>query len=982
MNRTTNKRPLKRTDQFDIELFTTENPQRGSDDASKSSKRTRYMMGQAIPEQGWQRCQSGFDGVITKEEEERRGLHQLKSRGAKRFSLSSTKPAQEGSSLDIDWSSSSESLSDVEPLQQEPLSTEHHKRASHKKRTIRKARCKTRFHQGAKLGRLELAAGEEDDLDIVEDLEEGGGKRGVSQGDGSKTTSMTEQGQPTLEEKKSSQIHISDYDSPSEDQFNLASSSQQGSSSLHISDHSPTPQPSPVQSPSKESPRTGTELLKRLKLPERTPDKEGATGGPSGGGDSGKKKKKFVRGGLAEDLQRVMNREKSSMAFWSHRTIDTAATNQSPALDLLVLSLEEVRGLFITRCQMQPLTSEVNEETLVLFSQANGRQLKLGLGSRVRVHPPWQKLTLPDYKQPVILCTYFCQSVEDGTEGGEQTGNQASLFPNMMSGPSLGEQLRPLQLFQPRPIPAQTTTKSTLQSVLPQSTEAPKGQVSDSFLDSIAQTGMYSSAGMCVVATFHRVYHRRCLPEATLASRKFLSHSHAVPAKHSTQWTLLIQDSQGVFCELQVTLAGTGEEDEEEEWRRCLRHGERKTFVFSGLKVMRRVNRTRSPGLFSLIDSMWSPCEGTTCQTDTESQDSKSQGLVAPQSFCYILGVQTLKNSIREEGTHRVRIPYREPVINTLGEIEKMSDISNQRVACYAKLVYAHPVIDPHTASQQPQSETPTTDWHLFLTDHSLSPIAEDLATKTEKNSGNVTGMLGDERCRVGRGTRLMYVYVRRSCSAVECEKDCFGVPGCLVLLRDLCCEQGHLHADTYTNIDNLTESQTEKTERSCSPQDGNLIHRLSTLPIPPLPDLGLHSDQHTLVSISGVVTGVDEATAYSWPACDTCGNDRLQVDPNSGSELHCKVCQRSVTSPSTRMHLEITMDTPALGQGEAKIKVQLLQSSIEQVLPPLSSQEDGYDMQCIMGINIGPISCFLRTVSRQHGEPVNFDLEEVSLEP
>lgn len=62
---------------------------------------------------------------------------------------------------------------------------------------------------------------------------------------------------------------------------------------------------------------------------------------------------------------------------------------ESPALDLLVLSLEEVRGLFITRCQMQPLTSEVNEETLVLFSQANGRQLKLGLRSRVRVHPPW-----------------------------------------------------------------------------------------------------------------------------------------------------------------------------------------------------------------------------------------------------------------------------------------------------------------------------------------------------------------------------------------------------------------------------------------------------------------------------------------------------------------------------------------------------------------------------------------------------------------
>ncbi len=102
--------------------------------------------------------------------------------------------------MEIDWSSSSDSLSDVEPLPQEPPSVEHPKRASHKKRVMRKSRCKTRLHHGAKLqsGRLEIAAGGGVEVDIVEDHEEGG----VARGEGSKAPSMTKQGQSTLEEKK------------------------------------------------------------------------------------------------------------------------------------------------------------------------------------------------------------------------------------------------------------------------------------------------------------------------------------------------------------------------------------------------------------------------------------------------------------------------------------------------------------------------------------------------------------------------------------------------------------------------------------------------------------------------------------------------------------------------------------------------------------------------------------------------------------
>lgn len=106
--------------------------------------------------------------------------------------------------MEIDWSSSSDSLSDVEPLPQEPPSGQNPKKASHKKRITRKSRCKSRPHQGAKLQswRLEVPTGGEEDVDIVEDLEEDGAKGGASRREGSKITSTTKQGQSTLEETK------------------------------------------------------------------------------------------------------------------------------------------------------------------------------------------------------------------------------------------------------------------------------------------------------------------------------------------------------------------------------------------------------------------------------------------------------------------------------------------------------------------------------------------------------------------------------------------------------------------------------------------------------------------------------------------------------------------------------------------------------------------------------------------------------------
>ncbi|XP_038067604.1 DNA repair-scaffolding protein-like [Patiria miniata] len=942
--------------------------------SSNKPQQMRHVTAQPLSEQGWGRCQAGFHGVDIGVEETT-GRSNQKRKRSKTMGLESSAD-NEQCSLDIDWSSSSDSPSDTEPLLHQKTPQNAPRKSLKRKKSCGESR--RRINRWSVKGK---ASFEGDDVDITDEED----KHEIAvEGSWVMMPSSAAKKLESSPEDKKTQLDISDYDSPSEDQVTTTSSSQQASSSLHISDQSPTPQPSPDASPSKESPRTGTELLKKLKLPAKTPDKKDDARGPGGGGDSAKKKRRFIRGGLAEGLQRVINREKSSTAFWGHRTADTT-TPQSLTLDLLVLSVEEARGLYVTRCQMRTLTSddEVTEEMFVLFTQANGRQLKLAVGSRVRVHPPWQKLTLPNYKEPVILCTYFCQSLDGSDESNAPT--QPSV-PNKTAGMSSDKQLKPIQLF--NPLQPHAKTESTLQSVLPDTTEAPYGHVSDSFLDSIAQSGGYTTAGMCVRARIHRVHCRGINAEPMSLNRKQEETSKPAqePSLRVAQWVLLLQDNHGIFCELHVTLGNTGEE-EEEVWRRSLRGGEGKMMVFAGLKVMRRVNRTRSPGLFSLIDSLWSPCEHPISQSETESQ---SQGLASPQSFCYILGVQTLRKTLREEVPDRVRIPYREPVIHTLREVQQLSETSTQRVTFYAKVIHGHPETDVHNVmqSQLQQPAGGNSVWHLFLTDHSLN--AESTAEE-EYESGIETGMArrGDSAgagCSGwSQGARPVHVHVRASCYLMESVEESLANPGSLVLLKDVCLDQGgSLYADAYTTIQRVASENNKSSDlemiETVHLKDDIIISRLSHAPIPPIPALDLHSEENTMVSVTGVVTGVDEASAYSWPACDTCGNNRLEAETSSGSQLHCGTCQRSVTSPITRMHLELFFHCPSLDNEEAVVKVQLLQSSIEQVLPTLSSQEEGYDLQCIMGVHIGPISCFLKTVARQPGEPVTFDLEEVSL--
>lgn len=115
-------------------------------------------------------------------------------------------------------------------------------------------------------------------------------------------------------------------------------------------------------------------------------------------------------------------------------------------------------------------------------------------------------------------------------------------------------------------------------------------------------------------------------------------------AYEESSWFLLVQDVHGMFAEVQVPARFQDSND----WKSCIANGENQVFVFLNVKVRKRTNRIRSPGLFSVIQSLWCSNDdnNTAKQVDksqqTVTQESKSQETLSncAPDLCYVLTVQ------------------------------------------------------------------------------------------------------------------------------------------------------------------------------------------------------------------------------------------------------------------------------------------------------------------------------------------------------
>ncbi|XP_061851472.1 DNA repair-scaffolding protein isoform X2 [Colius striatus] len=393
--------------------------------------------------------------------------------------------------------------------------------------------------------------------------------------------------------------------------------------------------------------RPVSEWLRSAQALLQTPGKQ-AGKAPRAPADS-TKKRKLLRGGLAERLCRLQNRERSAISFWRHQCISDAKipSDKSDVLIVKILEMFEECTIQVAICQQleqspATLSSEdavINAEEpilKVLFARETAAHLKSRPQDVIHIYPPWQKLLLRNADVPVIMNTYFSQKVllsEHPEARGKTYGLTKMLIrKNIVSL---------AQTFRLDDLNDEFHHESSVNQVAcaPQihnncdSKQHPfaQGAVNDSLLEMVESQGAVGWKEVQVRVVVQRVY---CLP----AREGYRSH---VPGNKP-------------LCVTPITGSDPP--------------------------------NVRALGLFSLIDSLWPPV--VPVKVPGQSQDSEMMTTdLPPPSFCYILTVQSGEVHVEVDEEEQTSNLYQPPAVHGLKEILQI-DGCNERCSFWAQVLY------------------------------------------------------------------------------------------------------------------------------------------------------------------------------------------------------------------------------------------------------------------------------------------------------
>ncbi|XP_043921165.1 DNA repair-scaffolding protein [Protopterus annectens] len=381
-----------------------------------------------------------------------------------------------------------------------------------------------------------------------------------------------------------------------------------------------------------------------------------------------------------------------------------------------------------------------------------------------------------------------------------------------------------------------------------------------------------------------------------------------------------------MFSEVQFQNYGLPEEGLEQYSKKW----EGKCCCLLGMKVLQRTTRGRSPGLFSLIDSLWPPL--IPLKVHGQSQDSQEiDGRVPAPSFCYILGACPDEKSVEmvEEPEPQVLDLYLPPVVHSLKTI-----LQNVGSACRcsfnAQVIFKRLQVENG-------ARCGTAVFSLYVTD----PVLQNAAHHVP---------------------RVLQVVVTSSCilgaDVVDAVRN--ALP-CVIFFRDAVKE-----TDKIICVERTVLSLQWSQQYSIDGVDFTQM----TGPVK-LDELDSTTNLNTLCTVKGTVVGVDEDAAFSWPECNRCGNGKLVESPGDTGLLYCRHCHQPVTEPVTKMELEVFLQCPWT---QHPVKVKLHQETIASLLMSSNRDEGGYELECVLGKEVGPLSCYVRSLATHPSHKIGLD--------
>ncbi|KAM6171418.1 DNA repair-scaffolding protein [Erethizon dorsatum] len=653
------------------------------------------------------------------------------------------------------------------------------------------------------------------------------------------------------------------------------------------------------------------------------------------------KKKKLLRGGLAERLNGLQNRERSAVSLWRHQCVSyqkTLSGRKSGILIVKILELHEECTMQVAMCEQlvvppsptpcQGMAPAPGASLKVLFTRETAVYLQGRPQDIIHIFPPWQKLVIPNGNCPVILNTYFCQKfvANEYPEATQEVYRRDIPFPR--------RNITLAQLFRIKGITDNSPEIQVVHSGLATTStgwtlghEEAKQHLTagtfskDSLLDVVESQGAspYSEVGVRVVV--QRVYF---LPGRDCARGQQGSNSgHA--DQPGTRVCLLVQDAYGIFGE--VHLDGAILKDRELEGHSC---------SLAGMKVLQKATRGRTPGLFSLLDTLWPPV--MPLKAPGQSQPCKEvKTHLPPPAFCYIFSAHPSLEHIDIIEEDPISKLYQPPVLHCLREILQ-TDHVGARCSFYARVIY-----------QRPQLKS-----LLLLEQREIWLLVTDISLQTKNQSSPHL-------------PKTLPICVAPSC--VLCpevlEALTMAVPRS-IFFRDALRDQGRIVCVERTVL--LLQKPL-----LCVASGADSCELTGPVKLDELDSL---TPVNSICSVQGTVVGVDESTAFSWPVCDQCGNGRLEQRLEDRGAFSCGDCSRVVTSPVLKRHLQVFLDCPA--RPLCSVKVKLLQSSISSLLRFAACEDGSYEVESVLGKEVGLLSCFVQSITTHPTSCIG--LEEIEL--
>ncbi|XP_073535375.1 DNA repair-scaffolding protein isoform X1 [Phyllobates terribilis] len=690
--------------------------------------------------------------------------------------------------------------------------------------------------------------------------------------------------------------------------------------------------------------KSASDWLKTAQVMLQTPKKKADVNSKTPE-DSAKKKKRFLRGGLAERLNRLHNRERSAITFWRHQQGSDCKIplgDKSGTLILKILEVHEECSVQVALCeQMSDIQnddascSKDTTKLTALFTKQTAAQLRLGPNDTIHIYPPWWRLSPPNQNTSVIISTHFSQRIMSNPID-EMENKKSSI--NMMS---VKKRLVPLSLtlkidFCSLGVSSDKQQISDISShsqalVSVQGKEFTSSfTVNDSLLDIVETQGAAGWKDACIHVVIQRVYHltSKDAPCSFLHTKniKTIVDPSANLQRPDCRMGLLIQDAYGMFSELQVQFVNTAIDD----MREYCQTLEGKACRLLGIKVLQRITRGRAPGLFSLIDSLWPPLIPIKIHGYSQVQVQAPDILPAP-SFCYVLAMRHEKGHDNIKQENAITDRYLPPVIRSLEEILKMAALS-QRCSFWATVIYVQPEIQSNLPGQR--------ELQLYVTDSSLQVASETL-----------------------RNPRILKVCILPSCVLDKTLQEIFSKKSlCSIFFKDAVKENGGIICVERTVL------SLQKPPLSCTSGISEL-----TGPVR-LAELDSSTEANTLCTVKGIVIGVNDRESYSWPVCNLCGSNKLRPLTPKRCQFYCCQCSSDVSSPVIRRQLEVFLQCQ--GRPQCKVRLKLREETISSVLGSCASEDGRYEVTAVLGKDLGPVHCYVQCGASM------VSLQEISLLP